>query len=90
MAAVADINIVTHRFAPVRVWGRIEDDFCASLFRALRGMKGRIRQKVSLEEQGSPLEIETRLSTSLPVTLSAWEALVMIMFSPPRATIITE
>jgi hypothetical protein len=50
MAAVADIDIVTHRLAPVPVWGRIEDDFCASLSRALRGMKGRIRQKVSLEE----------------------------------------
>lgn len=47
-----DIDIVTHRLAPVPVWGRVEDDFCASLFRALRSMKGRIRQKVSLEEQG--------------------------------------
>ena len=52
MAAVADIDIVTHRLAPVPAWGRIEDDFCASLFRALRGMKSRIRQKVSLKEQG--------------------------------------
>ena len=85
-----DIDIVTHRLAPVPVWGRIEGDFCASLFRALRGMKGRIRQKVPWRSRASPLEIETRLSTSLPVTLSAREALVMIMFSPPRATIITE
>ena len=51
MAAVAEIDIVTHHLVPVPVGGRIEDEFCASLFRALRGMKGRIRQKVSLEEQ---------------------------------------
>ena len=50
MAAVADIAIVTHRLAPVPVRGRIEDDFCASLFRALRGMKG--PAKGFLEEQG--------------------------------------
>ena len=52
MAAVAEIDIVTHNLVPVPIRGRIEDDFCASLFRALRGMKGRIRQKVSLKEQG--------------------------------------
>jgi hypothetical protein len=51
MAAVADIDIVTHRFARPGM-GRIEGDFCASLFRALRGMTGRTRQKVSLKEQG--------------------------------------
>jgi hypothetical protein len=71
MAAVAEIDIVTHHLVPVPVGGRIEDEFCASLFRALRGMKGRIRQKVSLKDRASPLEIETRLSTFLPVTLSA-------------------
>jgi hypothetical protein len=51
MAELANIDIVTHRFARPGM-GRIEGDFCASLFRALRGMTGRTRQKVSLKEQG--------------------------------------
>lgn len=90
MAAVADIDIVTHRLAPVPVWGRIEDDFCASLFRALRGMKGRIRQKVFLKAGRRRWKLKLAYRHPFRVTLSAWEALVMIMFSPPRATIITE